>query len=342
MSFQPSLLSALQPLSPSLAPTCRMQPVLSVQPLSFELLQRRRKGAAARTPAERADVELVDQQPELVHDPGSDVGVRKVRARAPRRHLGRAVRKVRAALAFRVVAVRAVGGGVVVHEHGVARGMVPDDVDRHAHVQVGRRVDKGLEAVRAPQLGAHGVRRARAVAPAVRRPAVVHDGHQLDHRDPQLREVRQLGRGGGQGARGRERADLHLVDDRVGGLDDLARVAPLVRGRHDGELRVLADVQAARVDAVGAVDGEDVGVARPHAGHAGVPVAGSRRIPRHRHGAPAAAERRGQRLDDHAARARRVQPERRGGRRQPRRRGPRRQREQQRGGQPHRHPDPRG
>ena len=30
-------------------------------------------------------MELVDQQPELVHDPCPDVGVRKVRARAPRR-----------------------------------------------------------------------------------------------------------------------------------------------------------------------------------------------------------------------------------------------------------------
>jgi hypothetical protein len=90
--------------------------------------------------------------------------------------------------------------------------VVVDDVEAHREAEAVRFIDE------TPQIFGRSVRRVRREErDAVVAPSALacerRDRHELDHRDAELREVRETRANGVERAFGRERADVELVDD---------------------------------------------------------------------------------------------------------------------------------
>ncbi len=113
----------------------------------------------------------------------------------------------------RVVAVREIGseGGDRLR---AGADVVVDDVEDHSEPLPVRRIDEASEPVRP---AVHGMCR-EVVQPVVAPVAVAgegRDGHQLDRRDAELAQAAQPRDDAVEGAVGRERADVQLVDDQL-------------------------------------------------------------------------------------------------------------------------------
>ena len=158
--------------------------------------------------------------------------------------------------------------------------MVVDDVERDRDATGVRGVDEPLEGRGAAVHLVHGVRRDAVVPPVV--PA--REGpqrEQLDHVDPEVRQVRQpLGRRV-QGALGGERAHVRLVEHRAGQLDTgPGPVGPGVRRRVEPGRCAVRPVGEGRPTRIrtgrSAVEGERVALPVREGGRAPPPAAAVR------------------------------------------------------------------
>jgi hypothetical protein len=95
--------------------------------------------------------------------------------------------------------------------------VVVDDVQHHAETLAVGGVDEALEAVRPPVRLVRGIPAGAVVAPVVLAVERVHR-QQFHQVDAEVDEVVQSLDGGVEGALGRERTDMHLVEDGTGQL----------------------------------------------------------------------------------------------------------------------------
>ena len=95
--------------------------------------------------------------------------------------------------------------------------VVVDDVEADGQALAWARVDEALQRRRAAVGVVHGVEVDAVVAPAPA-PGERGDRHELDDVDAEVDEVVEPADGGVQGALGRERADVQLVEDRAEGV----------------------------------------------------------------------------------------------------------------------------
>jgi hypothetical protein len=92
--------------------------------------------------------------------------------------------------------------------------VVVDHVEQHHDAARVRFVHEPLEILRR-SIGRVGRERQHAVVTPVARAGKVRHGHDLERRHARAREVVELADGRGEGALGREGADVQLVDDRL-------------------------------------------------------------------------------------------------------------------------------
>ena len=117
--------------------------------------------------------------------------------------------------------VEAVGAEMVVH-----------DVEDDHQPQRLRRFDKALQVVRRAIGEVDGIGQDAVIAPAVP-PRELGDGHQFDGGETQFRKARQGAGGGGEGAFGREGADVDFLDHGFGPGAALPAGRPAMGGRID-------------------------------------------------------------------------------------------------------------
>jgi hypothetical protein len=111
--------------------------------------------------------------------------------------------------------------------------MVINDIEDDADAKLVRAVHESAEVVRSAVQTSRRKQIHAVVAPSESaRP--VRDGHELDHRDAELRERRKLARRGDPRSFPRERADVHLVEHSA--------------GQHRSTPRVIRPLKFLRVD----------------------------------------------------------------------------------------------
>ena len=117
--------------------------------------------------------------------------------------------------------------------------VVVDDVDQHHQSEVVGGVDEGLELLGRAVAGVGREGQHTVVAPAA--PArEVGQGHQLDGRHAERRQLGQALERRGEAARLGERADMQLVDDRLVPRPAApAGVAPVVGRGVDDDARAM-------------------------------------------------------------------------------------------------------
>jgi hypothetical protein len=93
--------------------------------------------------------------------------------------------------------------------------MVVDDVEDDGDTSSVRSVDEAPEVVR-PSVQPGRCKQIDAVISPAEFSTEVGDGHHLDHRDPEARQLVELAHGRRPRALPRERADVHLVHDLAG------------------------------------------------------------------------------------------------------------------------------
>ena len=188
--------------------------------------------------------------------------------------------------------------------------VIVHDVQHDADAKPVRGIHETLETVRSAVRLLRRVQVHAVVAPVPATGKGRHR-HQLHRGDPQRAQLRQPCRRGVEGARRRERADVHLVDHEVGQCDTRpSLVAPLERVGIDHLGEAVHAVGLRATHRVGewivVVHAEAIAIARAHAGHARDVHAGFAFARRHRILAAGLASRQ---VNGDALRRRRPHPE---------------------------------
>ncbi len=163
--------------------------------------------------------------------------------------------------------------GILLEHVAAGPEVVVHDVEDHRQAQGVRPVDEPAEVVGGAVFVERGEQEHAVISPA-ERAVELGDGHDLQHRDAQIGQVRELGPSGRPGPFGREGADVQLVEHLALGrlYASPSAIGPALGGRIDDlgramqTLRLISRRGIGQDGAVGTAEPE--GVARPRGGAA--------------------------------------------------------------------------